>query len=130
MMCAIRDVKMTTPSTVRSTSVAEDREPDVRFTLANERTFLAWIRTVLALMGGGFALAKLLPDARGGTVLAAGLIALGLVVALFSYGRWQSTQLSLRRDEPLRASRLPLVLVVGVIVAGAVAIALVILDAP
>lgn len=30
-------------------------EPDPRFTLANERTFLAWIRTVLAVITGGVA---------------------------------------------------------------------------
>ena len=29
------------------------REPDPRFSLANERTFLAWIRTALTLLGGG-----------------------------------------------------------------------------
>ncbi len=28
------------------------KKPDYRFTLANERTFLAWIRTALALMAG------------------------------------------------------------------------------
>ena len=32
------------------------REPDPRFSLANERTFLAWIRTALTLLGGGVAI--------------------------------------------------------------------------
>ena len=36
-------------------------EPDYRFTLANERTFLAWIRTALALIAGGVALVQLVP---------------------------------------------------------------------
>ena len=31
------------------------KTPDYRFTLANERTFLAWIRTALALMAGAVA---------------------------------------------------------------------------
>ena len=31
-------------------------EPDPRFTLANERTFLAWIRTSLAFLAGGIAI--------------------------------------------------------------------------
>jgi putative membrane protein len=31
----------------------EGTEPDSRFTLADERTFLAWIRTALALLSGG-----------------------------------------------------------------------------
>ena len=35
-------------------------EPDVRFTLANERTYLAWIRTSLALIGGGLAASQLI----------------------------------------------------------------------
>ena len=34
-------------------------EPDYRFTLANERTFLAWIRTSLGLMAVGLAVAQL-----------------------------------------------------------------------
>jgi putative membrane protein len=37
------------------------REPDYRFTLANERTFLAWIRTALALIAGGVAVVQLVP---------------------------------------------------------------------
>nr|MBO2503707.1 DUF202 domain-containing protein [Thermoanaerobacterales bacterium] len=39
----------------------EGTEPDYRFTLANERTFLAWIRTALALLAGGLAIAQFLP---------------------------------------------------------------------
>lgn len=34
----------------------EGKEPDYRFTLANERTFLAWVRTGLALLAGGLLL--------------------------------------------------------------------------
>jgi uncharacterized membrane protein YidH (DUF202 family) len=39
----------------------DEQEPDYRFTLANERTFLAWIRTALALIAGGIAVAQLVP---------------------------------------------------------------------
>ena len=38
-----------------------EQEPDYRFTLANERTFLAWIRTALALIAGGVAVVQLVP---------------------------------------------------------------------
>jgi putative membrane protein len=45
------------PSDIR----AVGEEPDYRFTLANERTFLAWIRTSLALLAGGVAVVQLVP---------------------------------------------------------------------
>ena len=34
----------------------EGTDPDPRFTLANERTFLAWIRTSIAFMAAGVAI--------------------------------------------------------------------------
>jgi uncharacterized membrane protein YidH (DUF202 family) len=37
------------------------QHPDYRFTLANERIFLAWIRTSLALVAGGIAVVRLGP---------------------------------------------------------------------
>ena len=44
----------------------EGDTPDYRFSLANERTFLAWLRTAMALIGGGFAVDQFLPDLRWG----------------------------------------------------------------
>jgi putative membrane protein len=40
--------------------ISSSSDPDYRFSLANERTFLAWIRTALALVAGGVAAAKAL----------------------------------------------------------------------
>jgi putative membrane protein len=56
-------------------------EPDPRFSLANERTFLAWIRTALALLAGGVGLEALqIPHQAGFRVAAAGvLLILGLL---------------------------------------------------
>ena len=82
----------------------EGREPDPRFTFANERTFLAWHRTALALIGGGLAVSQLLPefDVPGGrNVLGIPLILLGGLIAFTSYGRWADNQRALRLDRAL-----------------------------
>ncbi len=36
--------------------------PDYRFSLANERTFLAWVRTALGFLAAGVGLDQLAPD--------------------------------------------------------------------
>src|SRR4051794_41902407 len=78
-------------------------EPDERFTLANERTFLAWIRTSLALIGGGLAAGQLLEFQSTAARLAVALppIGLGAILALTSYRRWEDNQRALRLGEPL-----------------------------
>ncbi len=86
-------------------------EPDARFTFANERTFLAWIRTALALVAAGLAIVQLLPPFPGirwgRHAIGVPLIVLGAVVAVWSYLEWHANQRALRRGDPLRRSRLP-----------------------
>ncbi|WP_422742490.1 YidH family protein [Micromonospora sp. WMMD754] len=99
-------------------------EPDPRFTFANERTFLAWIRTALALIVAGVAVRAIYAGASGRTV-ATLLVALGVAAAVQALGRWAYSERALRRGRPLPA--LPaLPLVAGVVAAGVtVAVAMV-----
>jgi len=102
-------------------------EPDPRFSLANERTFLAWIRTSLALVAGGLGVVQLLPPfglpfAR--EVLGAALLVLGGLVSATSYRRWAATERALRTDAPLPPSPVPRLLGAGVatVAAGALVV--------
>ena len=81
-------------------------EPDPRFTLANERTFLAWIRTALALIAAGVALEALALPVQPGIRVSASilLIVLGLAVPVLAWFTWGSAERALRRGEPLPAS--------------------------
>ena len=102
-------------------------EPDVRFTYANERTFLAWNRTALALIATGVAATQLLPSLHvtgGRRLLGLPLIVLGAVVAAFSYLHWQDNNRAMRRREPLPRSPLPVVLSAGIGVVAVVAVVL------
>lgn len=103
----------------------EGKTPDYRFSLANERTFLAWLRTALALVGGGFAVDQFLPDLRGtwrvGIALA--LLGAGVLCALRAVNHWVRCERAMRRGEDLPASRFPALL--GVVVA-ALAVAMVV----
>src|SRR5215213_3299895 len=78
-------------------------EPDPRFSLANERTFLAWIRTSLALTAGGVALEALALPLVNGLRLASSvlLVVLGILAAVQAWWGWATTERSLRRRRPL-----------------------------
>ncbi|SDD71540.1 YidH family protein [Actinokineospora iranica] len=92
---------------MRETKTEEGEEPDYRFTLANERTFLAWVRTALALVAGGVAVAQYLPDLGAPlprSVIGVALIALGAVLAALSHRRWRRTQRAMRLGRPLPAT--------------------------
>jgi putative membrane protein len=112
---------------------AEDgSEPDARFTFANERTFLAWSRTALALVIGGMAIVQLLPPFPGVPwgrhVIGTPLILLGGAVSVISYFEWRRNQQALRRGEPLTRSRLPQILAVAIAGIALVAAALALLS--
>lgn len=105
----------------------EDREPDARFTYANERTFLAWNRTALALIATGVAATQLLPRLQvswGRRVLGLPLIALGAVVAIESFRQWRANERAMRRGDPLPRSLMPVILSVGIVVVGLLAVAI------
>lgn len=110
-----------------------EHEPDARYTFANERTFLAWIRTALALVAAGLAVIQLLPPFHGirwgRHAIGIPLILLGGAIAVLSYREWTANQRALRRGEPLPRSWLPTVLAVTITAVGLIAAVLVVLTA-
>lgn len=77
--------------------------PDHRFSLANERTFLAWVRTSLALLAGGVALDAVDLDGPAAlqSALAASLVVLGLLGAAVAWLRWAAAERAMRLRRPL-----------------------------
>jgi putative membrane protein len=107
----------------------DEVEPDVRFSYANERTFLAWIRTALGLVTAGLAIAQLLPPfdfAGGRRLIGLPLIALGVGIALLSYSHWHRNERAMRRNEPLPQSVLPRVSAIVVSIVAVIGLLLVI----
>jgi putative membrane protein len=91
--------------------------PDYRFSLANERTFLAWLRTGLALVAGGLAAAQFLPPLplrHLREAIAIALLLLGGAVAVRAVDHWARTERAIRLGEELPASRFPAVLALTV----------------
>ncbi|MGW1378786.1 YidH family protein [Streptomyces sp. NPDC002446] len=106
----------------------EGTTPDYRFTLANERTFLAWLRTGLALIGGGFAVDQFLPRLHEGVRLGftIALLAGGALCALRAVNHWVRCERAMRRGADLPVSRFPTALALAVGVLG-VAVAVLVL---
>jgi putative membrane protein len=98
--------------------VSEPSEPDYRFTLANERTFLAWQRTALGLIAAAVAVGQLLPEfpiswARYAT---SGLLTLlAMLAAGIGLRRFSQVDVAMRSGLPLPRNPLPVVLSCGLI---------------
>jgi putative membrane protein len=90
-----------------------EREPDYRFSLANERTFLAWIRTSFGLLAGGVAVNQLVTRSAAHSVIAVGCLLLATVLAGGSYTHWRRAQAAIRRNQPLPISVLIPVIACG-----------------
>lgn len=96
-------------------------EPDPRFSLANERTFLAWIRTSLALVAAGVAVRAVQVPLPSGFryVAAALLVVLGLAAAGQGWVGWTRTERALRENRALPAPSIGVVITAGLVVVAA-----------
>lgn len=100
-------------------------EPDPRFTLANERTFLAWVRTALAMFAGGVALHALEVPSTDWlrTLLVVLLIGVGGLVCLFSLVRWARVERAMRLREPLPSFGLGVAMTLSLVFVAALLVA-------
>ena len=101
------------------------RDVDPRFTLANERTFLAWIRTALALISIGLAVTQLLPpfDLPGGRrIIGIPLMVLGIVVAVQALREWLRNERAMREGRPVPRPRLSAAVTVVIATVGVFAL--------
>ena len=113
---------------VRDNPTDADQEPDYRMSLAAERTYLAYIRTALALLAGGVAVVGALPDAGYPALRRAMgivLVLAGLFVASTARPRWREVDAAIRRGAPLPRARASLLIAASVVAAGALALAFV-----
>jgi putative membrane protein len=108
----------------------EGTDPDYRFSLANERTCLAWIRTALAILAGGVVLHQLYEHSLPHwlpTTVGLSVSAFSCVLAIGAYRQWKAYEIAMRHARSLPRSRLLPLLATVVVVAGLLTAALVLM---
>ncbi|MCH6468634.1 YidH family protein [Sinomonas terrae] len=108
----------------------EGEMPDYRFSMANERTFLAWIRTAMAILAGAIAVDQLTPQiapAPVRIVLCLVLAVIGALLAVEAYRRWSLQEQAMRNKRELPHAWLLVAMTVVVAAAGAVVAVLILL---
>jgi putative membrane protein len=110
----------------------EEVEPDYRFTLANERTFLAWQRTALGLLAAAVAVVQLVPElsiAGARHVLGVFLGLLAILTSGMGILRWRQADYAMRRDLPLPRHPTPMYLGIGLVLIGLLTVGLIVVKA-
>jgi putative membrane protein len=107
-------------------------DPDPRFSLANERTFLAWIRPSLGMIALGVGIATFVSHEqahRPSLILAGALVILGGVVSAGAWLRWLRVERAMRLQHGLPPSRLAPFIAIGIAAIAAIAIITVVIAA-
>lgn len=84
------------------------KAPDYRFTLANERTFLAWIRTALAFLAAAVGIDQLAPNIAPTLyreILVLVLSVFSAILAFYAYRRWSANEKAMRHEAELPYTR-------------------------
>jgi putative membrane protein len=103
--------------------------PDYRFTLANERTFLAWVRTSLGLIAAGVAVAQFVPGPNAlRHAIAFVLVLFGGILAAISYSHWERNERAMRLGERLPYSMVPRLTAAALVLVALAASILMIID--
>jgi len=97
--------------------------PDPRFSLANERTFLAYVRTALAVLAGGVAIVGFVPDRHVALGAGLGLLAVGFIALIGGYMRWRHIEAAIVADRPVRVSVLPIIITATLTITAGIALA-------
>ena len=103
--------------------MTDEQEPDYRFTLANERTYLAYLRTSLACYAGGLSAVQFLDlglDRWPARIIGVVLVTAGIVTTASAFRRWQANLTAMRSGGRLPVTRLPVMLAATISVVGLV----------
>ena len=103
-------------------------DPDPRFSLANERTFLAWIRTSLGMIALGVGIATFVSTnaSRGFSMLVAAiLVVLGGILGTLSWFRWLNVERSMRLGRGIPPSRTAIYLALAISVLAVLSLAVI-----
>lgn len=103
------------------------REPDPLYSLANERTYLSWLRFAVTLLAGAVAIDRLLLEHPwvGSEIPALGLVAIAFGTCGLGVRRWWVTERALRQRQPLPGFGAPLLVFAAILLAGVGVIVLV-----
>jgi putative membrane protein len=96
------------------------REPDPLYSLANERTYLSWLRLAVTLLAGAVAIDRLFLEHPwyGSKALALALVVIAFATCGIGVQRWWMTERAVRLRQPLPGFGAPLLGVVAIILAG------------
>jgi putative membrane protein len=101
---------------VTSSEPRSTAEPDYRYTLANERTFLAYQRTAIGLIAASLAVFNLLDQEWALQLLGALLLVAGAVATLGGYQRYRAVERAIRSGNPLPANHTAHLLAIAVLI--------------